>query len=216
MNLKLTLACWLLLCSGSAWAKPNEPLNVAWPYARALGIKQGEYSLERPARVTAETWVAPEGGWTFEKAKALANLMMNAKKPKRVHRPSPEYTVLNYPNGAVALKLEGGKIVSLTGLASDWDENNDYLEFTYRIKGAFTYVNDTLQVTNMMYIKLRPGMTHGEVVSALDGNYGEEISDMQFGEHRISSYVYKNFIGSFMTLTFQDNVLTGKQQVGLD
>jgi hypothetical protein len=215
MTLRLTLACWLLL-SGPAHAKPNEPLNVAWSYARALGIKQGEYSIELPSRVTAETWIAPESGWSFDKAKSLANLMMNAKKPKRVHRPSPEYTVLNYPNGAVALKLVDGKIVELIGLAPDWHEDKSYINFTYRMQGDLMFVNDKVNVTMALYHRLPTGMSRFDAVKLLGGDEGEQTSDLQLGEHRHTSYMYKNFIGSFMILNFQDDTLVSKQQVGLE
>jgi hypothetical protein len=215
--MKKLVLCGLLwsLLTYPAAAKPNEPLAVAWPYARSLGVHQGEYSVEKPARVVAETWTAPEGGWDFEKARSLANLMMNAKRHKRLHKPSPEYVVLNYPNGAVALRLQNARIVSITGLANDWDENNAYEEFKWRYKGQFLYVNDDLYVTMQMYNRLRVGMSRSDVLEVLDQNHGETVSDIGTGEFQHSTYVYRNYLGSYMMLGFTNDKLSSKHQMGL-
>jgi hypothetical protein len=69
-------------------------------------------------------------------------------------------------------------------------------------------------ITMADYAALAPGTSYAEALDAL-GPDGEQVSMSAAGEHRLTTYVWRNTDGSTLTVTFQDGAVAAKSQHGL-
>lgn len=88
----MKLACSLLACLAIALAAPpaEARLGDAVPVAQEMARRKGAASVkvytshpwpaDPAARVVAETWVAPTGGWTLEEAASYLKLIVGNRR----------------------------------------------------------------------------------------------------------------------------------------
>jgi hypothetical protein len=76
----------LLLAAAPADARLGDSATVARELARRNGAKSVKVYMSHPfpadprARVIAETWVAPDAGWTLDQANAHLKLLVGARR----------------------------------------------------------------------------------------------------------------------------------------
>lgn len=79
-------ALFTLMVPATADARLGDSVTVARELARRHGAKSVKLYMSQPypgsaqARVIAETWIAPEGGWTLDEAASFLKLIVGNKR----------------------------------------------------------------------------------------------------------------------------------------